>query len=363
MKRRWVYFASIVLILTAALIIFFTKRGKIPEFIKTAGIVEGIEVNISTKVPGKISYICCKEGDAVRKGDRVITLEAKDLRASVKQAFAGVEKAKAEVSVSEATIESSKANIANAEAEIKSAAADVVKNRVQMEEAKRQMDRAKALYEHEAISRESLDTAVANYDTAVANYDSSKAKLTAAHTKKDAAAAQLNTAESQLKYAKASLWESEANLSYNRAKYADTIIKSPLSGIVVFKSLEKGEMATPGTTILTIVDLNNLYVRVDIEETLIGNITLNGEAIIRTEGAPDRTFKGKVSEIGSYAEFATQRDVLRGRQDIKTFRVKITVDDPTGFLKPGMTVEVAIFLTRSYNTKELKLKNRIGERR
>lgn len=337
--------------LITAFIIFFTKVGRRSEFIKTAGIVEGIEVNISSKVPGKISYICCKEGDAVMKGNIVVRLEANDLRASVKQALAGVEKAKAEVSVSEAAIENAKANIANADAEIKSAIADVEKNRVQMEEAKRQMDRAKALYEREAVSEESRDTAVANYNTAVANYNSSMAKLTAAYTKKDTATAQLNTAESQLKYAWAGLRESEANLSYNRAKYADTIMKTPISGIVVFKALEKGEMVTPGMTILTIVDLKNLYVRVDIEETLIGNITLNSEAFIRTEGAPDRTFKGTVSEIGRYAEFATQRDVLRGRQDIKTFRVKITVDDPTGFLKPGMTVEAKISSRNKLETK------------
>jgi len=347
MKRRLVYFAITFLILITVLIIFYTRRDKRFEFIRTAGIVEGIEVNISAKVPGKISYICCKEGDAVMKGNRVIRLEANDLRASVKQALAGVGKAKAEVNVSEAAIESSKANIASAEAEIKSAAADVEKNRVQMEDAKRQMDRAKALYEHEAVSEESRDTAIANYDIAVANYASSKAKLTAAYTKKDAATAQLNTAESQLKYAKAGLRESEANLSYNRAKFADTIIKSPISGMVVFKASEKGETVTPGTTVLTIVDLDNLYVRIDIEENYIGRISLGSEAIIRTEGAPDRTFKGKVSEIGRYAEFATQRDVLRGRQDIKTFRVKIAVDDPTGFLKPGMTVEAEIFSRNS----------------
>lgn len=352
MKRRFVYFAIAFVIITAVLIIFYTKKSRRAGFLRTVGIVEGIEVNISTKVPGRISSICCKEGDAVRKGDRVITLEAKDFRASVMQAFAGVEKANAEVRVSEAAIESAKANIANADAEIKSAAADVEKNRVQMGETKRQMDRAKALYEREAVSEESRDTAVANYETAVASYVSSKAKLTAAYAKRNVTTAQLNTAESQLKYAKAGLRESEANLSYNQAKYADTIIKSPLSGIVVFKASEKGEMVTPGTTILTIVDLNNLYVRVDIEETLIGNITLNGEAIIRTERASDRTFKGKVSEIGRYAEFATQRDVLRGRQDIKTFRVKITVDDPTGFLKPGMTAEAKIFIPDKPGTKQ-----------
>lgn len=60
------------------------------------------------------------------------------------------------------------------------------------------------------------------------------------------------------------------------------------------------------------------------------------------DGLPGRKFQGRVSEIGRYAEFATQRDVVRGREDIKTFRVKVRVDDPGGFLKPGMTVEVMI---------------------
>jgi HlyD family secretion protein len=71
-------------------------------------------------------------------------------------------------------------------------------------------------------------------------------------------------------------------------------------------------------------------------------VALDSEAFIRAEGIPGKVFKGKVSEIGRYAEFATQRDVTRGRQDIKTFRVKVKVTDTGGVLKPGMTVEVEI---------------------
>jgi HlyD family secretion protein len=71
-------------------------------------------------------------------------------------------------------------------------------------------------------------------------------------------------------------------------------------------------------------------------------VVLDGRASVTAEGLPGRVFKGKISEIGRYAEFATQRDVVRGREDIKTFRVKVRVEDPDGLLKPGMTVEVAI---------------------
>ena len=140
----------------------------------------------------------------------------------------------------------------------------------------------------------------------------------------------------------ANLKESEANLSYNIAKFDDTTMTSPISGTVVLKSLEKGEMVSPGMTVLTIVDMGDLYVRVDIDETLINSIAIGGEALIKAEGNSNAVFKGTVSEIGRYAEFATQRDVTRGRQDIRTFRVKIKPGDTGGRLKPGMTVEVEI---------------------
>ncbi|MEW6162234.1 MAG: efflux RND transporter periplasmic adaptor subunit [Nitrospirota bacterium] len=342
MKKRIITFAIIFLIAVTILMVFFAQRGKRAEAIHTTGIIEGVEVNLSSKVSGKISEICCNEGDKVEKGQIVIKLESDDLRASVEQARAGVEKAKADVRVSESAIENAKANIQNAEAEIKSSEADVEKARAVMDEAKKKLDRATALYKEELISTDSFEIVTTNYDTSVATYMSAKARLTASYSKRDAATAQLNASISQLNSAKAKLKESEANLSYHISRLYDTVIKTPISGTVIFKSLEESETVSPGVTILTIVDMDNLYVRVDIEETLIGSVALNSETIVRAEGIPDKVFKGKVSEIGRYAEFATQRDVTRGRQDIKTFRVKVKLTDTAEVLKPGMTVEVEI---------------------
>ncbi len=342
MKKRSVLIAVAVLIIIIVFIFFYFNKGKKAETIKSTGIIEGVEVNLSSKVSGRISFICCNEGDPVKEGEVAIKLESEDLSALVKQASAGVERAKAEVKVSESAIGNAQANIVTAETDIKTAESDLEKARVQMELAKSEMDRSNALYKKDFISKESLDLAVTAYNASVADYMSSKSRLASAHSKRDAAVTQLKTAESQLTSAKANIKQSEANLSYNFAKLADTIITSPLSGNVVFKALEKGETVSPGMTILTIVDMKDIYARVDIDETLIDNVALNSKAIIRTEGTPERIFKGIVYEIGRYAEFATQRDVTRGRQDIKTFRVKIKLDDTGGALKPGMTVEVEI---------------------
>jgi HlyD family secretion protein len=211
-----------------------------------------------------------------------------------------------------------------------------------MELAKKEMDRANTLYKQEFISKDSVDIVVTQYNASVADYESSKSILASAYSKRDAASAQLRTAESQLKSAEADLKQSEANLAYNLARLDYATITSPISGTVLLKALEKGEAVSPGMTVLTIVDMKDLYARVDIDETLIDNVVLNSEASISPGGTPKRIFRGRVAEIGRYGEFATQKEVTRGRQDIKTFRVKIRFGNTGGVLKPGMTVEVEI---------------------
>jgi len=332
----------VLLLLFAAIYIYYARSGKTAPALRATGIIDGIEVNLSPKVAGRILWVCCNEGDIVKEGQVAVTLESEDLKASVDQASAGVERARADIRTAEASIENSKANITSADADMKSAAADAERARTQMEESRREAERAKELYKKEFISRESRDQVVAAYDANAAAYDSSKEKLNSSRSKKDAAASQLNSAVSQLTSSKAMLKEGEAALAFAGSKLADTTIKTPVSGTIIFKSMEKGETVSPGVTILTVVDFNSLYARVDIDETKIGGVALNGSATVTVEGMPGKTFQGRISEIGRYAEFATQRDVIRGRQDIKTFRVKVRVENPDGLLKPGMTVEVEI---------------------
>jgi HlyD family secretion protein len=342
MKKKSIFIAVAVLMIITVSIIIYVSRGKKNETLKTAGIIEGTEVNLSSQISGNISYMCCDEGDSIKEGGIAFKLESNDLMALVEQARAGVKKAMAEIKVSESAIENAHANIKSSEADIKTTEANTEKARVQMELAKKEMDRANTLYRQDFVSKDSVDVAVTQYNASVADYESSKSMLASANSKKDAALAQLNTAESQLKSAESDLKQSEANLAYNLARLDYATVTSPISGIVVLKALEKGETVSPGMAVLTIVDMNDLYVRVDIDETLIDNVVLNSEALISPEGTPKRIFKGRVSEIGRYGEFATQKEVTRGRQDIKTFRVKIRFGDTGGVLKPGMTVEVEI---------------------
>lgn len=343
MRKRLVLLALIVLfVVVAATGISYVLSSRKPVAIETTGTVEGIEVNLSPKISGRIAYICCNEGDSVKEGQTVVELDNEDLKASVELAKAGIEKAKSEIDVYESMVENAKANFQSAQADIKAANADAEKARTQMELAKKEMDRSSTLYKDGLISNDEYDVAVAKYRAATADYASATSRLASVNSKATAAESALHTAESRIVSSKADLKQAQANLAYDEARLADTKIISPINGTVVFKSLEQGETVSPGITILTIVDLGHLYVRTDIEETLVADIKLGKQAVITTEGSHARTFEGTISEIGRYAEFATQKDVQRGRQEIRTFRVKISLPNTGGALKPGMTVGVKV---------------------
>ncbi len=343
MKGKKILFSILPLLIAVSIAGWLYHRGgKRDETLRTTGIVEGIEVNLAAKVPGRISELFCKEGDRVREGQVVFKLENDDLRASVDQARARVGMARQQVLSSQAAIDTANASLASAEADIKTAQSDIDKAGTQREFQKAHEDRYNDLYAKKVIPKESLDQAVMAYTASAADYDASLSRMTSARARREAAMAQRNTSKYQFDASKANLQDAEANLAYALAKMGDTTVKSPLAGTVVFKAVQKGETVNSGTTVLTIVDLNALYVRADLEETEIDGLSLNRTATLRTEGNSHAVFKGRVTEIGRYGEFATQRDVLRGRQDIKTFRVKIAVEDARGSLKPGMTVDVEI---------------------
>ena len=359
-KKAFVIFPAIIAAcLLAVLLGLRLEHKNTVAPIHETGIIDGYEVNLSPKVAGRISWLGADEGDTVKAGQVLVTLDSEDVKASLAQAVAARKKAEDDISAARAQEENAKADILSADADAKSARADVAMAQAQEEESGREAKRAESLYRENFISTQSRDQSLSSYDVNRAAYESSVDKLASARAKKAAAATGVDLAQSQLESAKAVLREAQANVAYYQSKLDDTVIKTPVSGTVIFKAHEQGETVSPGDTILTVVDLNGLYARVDIDETKIGGVELNGPAYITVDGVPGKVFKGRVTEIGRYAEFATQRDVIRGREDIKTFRVKVRVlEDPGRILKPGMTVEVTIPPDKDLQRADKGLKGR-----
>lgn len=338
MKKRLIIIIAVVLFVALAVLIYNFLRREKETIIPTAGIIEGTEVNLSPRVSGRISYLCCREGEKIIEGSVAVRLENEDLSASVRQAGATLERARTEVKSAEAAVQAARANEKGADAKIASGAADVKLYESHTEEALRELKRAEALFKDGFVTKADLDLKRTGYDTAQAGLEAARARLEALLAEKEALKSALVGELGRYDSARASVKEASANLSVWRAKLAETVIKSPINGTVVYRAAEPGEVVAAGTAVLTIIDENDLWVRTGVEETYIPSIGLGGKASVVVGG---KAYEGTVIEIGRYAEFATQKDVLRGRQDIRTFRVKVTVNDPQKNLKPGMTAEVA----------------------
>jgi len=248
--------------------------------IRAVGMVEAPEVNITSRIAGRITDLKLLEGDRVTRGQVICRIEDIDIRNQLRKAEA-----------------------------------DLLQAQANMMNAKRTIDRDERLYAQHVIAAKDRDDARTAYDQAVASVASNK-----------------------------------ANVDFFKDQLKDTAIVSPVDGVVVNKALEVGEWVTPGTPIITVDDLTTIWARVDVQETDLGSIYVGKAAQVELPTDPPVTFSGRVIAIGQEGNFATERDVRRGRQDIRTFYVKVQVLQAGGELKPGMTAEVS-FARRQDGTR------------
>lgn len=242
-----------------------------PDRIDTVGVIEAPEVNLTSRIAGRITMLELLEGDRVAAGQIVCRVEDVDIRNQLARARGDLAGAQADSHLAELT-----------------------------------MERDRNLFRHQVISAKERDDAAAD-----------------------------------LERKRAAVAAARASVEYYTDQLADTVIRSPINGIVVSKALEVGEWVTPGTPILTIDDLSTIWARVDLQETDLGWIRLGSPAKVELPTRPPTVYAGRVMAIGQEGQFATETDVRRGRQDIRTFYVKVRVLNPGGELKPGMTAEVA----------------------
>ncbi len=272
MKRRIVTLG----VLAIAAFAFYYLGGKYlwpradVNTIQTVGIIEAPEVNITSRIAGRITQLNLLEGDHVQRDQVVCRIEDVDVRNQLAKAQGDLQNALADLTDAELTVA-----------------------------------RDRELFRRQVISAQARDDSVARVERA-----------------------------------RATVVSDQASAQFYRDQLADTVIKSPISGIVVNKALEVGEWVTPGTPILTVDDMSTIWARVDVEETDLGSIRVGDPAQVALTTHPPQIYTGRVMAIGQEGQFATERDVRRGRQDIRTFYVKVRVLQAGNDLKPGMTAEV-----------------------
>lgn len=293
-----------------------------------SGFLDAPIAAVGAQVAGRVEAIPVHEGDAVRKGQVLAVLDARERDALVAQAQANLDQARD-------ALAEAQANLASVLPTVGGAAADIARAQATLDEAERNFARTQALVEGNAATGQQLDAARARRLEAQAALRS----VTAMHA---SARGRVGAAVAAVSHARGTVAVSEAALRVAEVQRAQARILCPFDGVVVDRNLEEGEWAAPGTPVVTVENHDRLWVRLDVEETRLGGLRLQHPVEVHVLAFPQRTFRGHVVELGAEGDFAVNRDVKRGRPDIRTFRVRVALDERSADLRPGMTAEVAV---------------------
>ena len=294
-----------------------------PEALLVQGEVDATEVKLAPKVVGRVQELYVHKGDAVKKGQVLVQLESLDLRAKLAQAQADLDHAKHELD---------KVNRGSREEEIRAAANNWAKARSQAEQAERDFNRFKTLREQEAISQQKLEDAERDWKMARDSERALKAVLDEAEAgyreeDKRATAAQYKAAEE--------------HVAEVQALVSELKLMAPIDGEVVDRIVEPGELVSPGFPIVSLVDLNDVWVTFNLREDLLAKVRMGSIFTVRIPALGNKDIKFKVNYISARGDFATWRATrASGDFDLKTFEVRGVPIEPVEGLRPGMSALV-----------------------
>ncbi len=364
MKKKWkvVILLSLLVLIAGAVFasikisqrgVVIVQTGKVMRMDLTSIVTASGEVkprnyiNIGTNAqsPAPITAIYVKEGDRVRKGQLLARLADVQPSADVSSAKALVNSALADSAASEAALKSADDNIAVAEAQVEHDRADLEQKTIDLK-------RSQQLSDAKLIAPQDFEAKKAAYDLAQSTLVESQRRVAQAQSQRAQSAAQLASAQKKIAQAQAVVTRSENVLSEYDAV-------APLDGVVTNLPVRVGETVVPGiqnsasSTIMTIADMSIITAEVNVDETDIVSIGLDEPAEVTIDAIPNRTFKGKVIEIGNTAIVRSSgvaaSQSQTSSQEAKDFRVVIALDIPEDLVRPGLSCTAKITTaTRSH---------------
>ena len=327
MNRRIAIPAVLVVIIGGTVAFNMIRNRAAASRLQASGTVEATEATLGFQVPGRLEAVIVREGDRVKAGDSLAWLDRAELLARHAQAAAQLDAAQALLSEFERGARSEEL----VQAREAFRAADE-----RFADAKRDVDRVTRLVEGGALSQEALDKAKLAFEVAQAQRQQAEQqlKLVEAGPRRERIAAQ-----------RAVVAQAQASVRQVDAALANAVIRAPFDGVITVKDREPGETVAAGTPVLTVMNLEDRWVRIYIREDRIGAVHVGQAASISADTYPGKTYDGVVAFISSEAEF-TPRNVQTAEERVKlVYAVKVRVTgDPGHELKPGMPADVELQL-------------------
>jgi len=289
-----------------------------------SGNIEAHESLVSFKVSGRILALPVDEGMTVKPGCLLARLDNDDYQQQVV-----VDEAVARVRDRQLAL----GLAGSREQEVEAARQAVLDAQADLEQRKKDFARYQALLEKDEIPAQTRDQAATSVTRAQAAFD--RAQQIYGQLKE-------GTRREELAVDRANLQQADQNLHLSRIRLSYTVLRAPFNGVVLTRQAELGEVVSPGAPIVTLADLDHIWLRIYVPETDLGKVCWGQEVEVRTDTYPDKRYRGRVSSISSEAEFTPKSVQTEKERVTLVYRVKVDVENPNYALKPGMPADAYI---------------------
>ncbi len=383
----------LILVILGGSAAFWYWKNKPADMAKLliSGRIEGYETNIGPKIGGRVDFVAAREGELVKKGQLLVKISDDDIQAKLRGANSRIlmsqeqetdssfqveaiksqieeariklqqskEEASSEIYQAESSVALAQARLAESQAALEQAIAE-------LELAKKRKQRYQIMLARGAVSTDENDQAQTTCDTAEAIVKAKRALLTVAQKdyKKSMGAleqarsmrlnppmrsSQIETLQKQLSQAEHKLKSAKheiANVKAQRDEVQSSIdyltIESPIDGVITARSVEPGAVVTPGQTLLSVINLDEVYLRGYVPEGRIGEVQVGQTAKVFLDSFPKKPFEGKVTQIDPEGSFTPENIYFKDDRVKQVFGIKISIKQAEHFAKPGMPADAEI---------------------
>lgn len=288
-----------------------SDNGPGDGFVSGNGRIEATEIDVATKLPGRIEDILVREGDFVAAGTPLVTMQLDSLRAQRDEVVAALRQAENNVAAAEA-------QVALRESDAVAAQALVGQRESELDAAQRRRARSETLSSEGAASIQELDD-----DRAAVR--GAQAALAATRAQANAALAAVNAAKAQLVGARSAVEAATATVARIEADIRDSELKSPRDGRVQFRVAQPGEVLGAGGRVLNVIDLSDVYMTFFLPSEFAGRVALGNEVRIVLDAAPELPIPAKVSFVSSVAQFTPKTVETASERQKLMFRIRAQI--------------------------------------
>ena len=322
-----------VLILLAAVVaagVYFYPRLRAKPApahqLTLSGNIEAHESLVGFKVQGRIVELPIEEGQQVEQGALLARLDDADLqqRVRIDQAAVGVRESNLALELA-----------GTRHQEVRAAQQTMIDAKADLDEKKLDNERAQKLFAKDEISAQERDLAATALKRAEAIFKAAGQRYNEAVE---------GSRKEDIDIARANLNEASADLGLSRVNLSYSVLRAPSAGVVTVRQAEIGEVVSPGSPVITLSDLDHIWLRAYIAETDLGRIHWGQDAVITTDTYPGKQYYGRISFISSTAEFTPKSVQTTTERVTLVYRIKIDIDNFNHELKPGMPADARIDL-------------------